>query len=149
MTQTAAAPEPAHPAPAREQVSTFWLLAGFAIPPAAWIVEMLLGTGIASNACPLTGGLRHPAAFVGEGKLLVAITAVCLAAAIASGLMSRHHWLQVRHEKNDSEHSHLTIGEGRTRFLALAGMVNAATFATAILFSLLEPIVIPFCWSAR
>lgn len=146
---TDSAPQAEHAAPHRARVSTPWLLAGLAIPPGAWIVEMLVGVGIASNACPLTGGAQRAKGFSGEAALLVAITVACLAAAVASGLLSLHHWRQVRHEKQGGEHSHLTLGEGRTRFLALAGGLNAATFAIAILFSLLEPIVIPLCWSAR
>lgn len=143
------APDREHPAPHRERVSPVRLLAGLAIPPAGWLAEMLLGVGISSNACPLSNGTRQPQGFAGEGALLVAITLVCLATVIASGFMSRRHWLAVQHEKDGGEHAHLTQGEGRTRFLALAGMLSAATFAVAILFSLLEPIVIPQCWSAR
>lgn len=139
-----------HPAPHRARVPVVWLLAGLAIPPGAWIVEMLVGVGIASNACPLTtGSPARQGGFGGEALVLIGITSLCLVAAVASGLMSRRHWLAVRHEKDDSEHSHLTLGEGRTRFVALAGMLTAGTFGIAILFSLLEPLVIPLCWSAR
>ncbi|MDQ2802158.1 MAG: hypothetical protein M3Y41_05535 [Pseudomonadota bacterium] len=138
-----------HPSPDRDKVPVPLLLAGLAIPPAAWTLEMLVGYGVSSNACPLTS---HPVAqpgFSGEAALLIGLQLVCLLAAIASGLMSWRHWQRVRREKNDSEHSHLTLGEGRTRFVALAGMLTAGTFALAIVFNLMEPILIPLCWSLR
>ncbi|WP_420605385.1 hypothetical protein [Novosphingopyxis sp.] len=136
-----------HPSPHRHKVSAAWLLAGLAIPPAAWTAEMLVGFAISSNACPLTPGSNSQPGFSGEAALLILLQLACLICAIASGLMSRRHWRRVRGEKKDSEHSHLTIGEGRTRFLALAGMLTAGTFAIAILFNVLEPILIPLCWS--
>lgn len=81
--------------------------------------------------------------------MLIAITLLSFAVTVASGFLSLHHWRQVKAEKGGGEHGHLTLGEGRTRFLAVGGMLNAGGFAMAILFSLLEPIVIPLCWSAR
>ena len=126
-----------------------WLLAGLAIPAAAWALEMLVGYGISSNACPLTRAPDPQAGFSGEATLLIVLQLVCVIATVASGLMSWRQWRQVRGEKTDSEHSHVTLGEGRTRFMALAGMLTAGVFAVAILFNLLEPIVIPLCWSLR
>ncbi|MEO5868184.1 MAG: hypothetical protein ABIQ19_13955 [Sphingomonas sp.] len=124
-------------------------MAGLAVPPAAWAFELLVGFGISSNACPLTAGSIAQVGFTGEKALLIVLQLVCLTGAIASGLMSRRHWQRVRGEKADSEHSHLTLGEGRTRFVALAGMLTAGAFAIAIVFNLLEPILIPLCWSLR
>ncbi len=138
-----------HPSPHRHKVSVFWLIAGLAIPPVAWVLELLVGFGISSNACPLTPHAHSQPGFSGEATLLIVLQLGCLIAAVASGLMSRRHWLRVRREKKDSEHSHLTIGEGRTRFLALAAMLTAGTFAIAILFNVLEPVLIPSCWSLR
>lgn len=138
-----------HPAPHRGRVSVAWLLAGLAIPPAAWVSEMLFAYAISSNACPLTSNSTAGGGFRGEAVLLIALQLVCLTATIGSGVMSLRHWQRVRREKQDSEHSHLTIGEGRTRFLAMSAMLGAAAFAIAITFNLLEPILIPSCWSLR
>lgn len=138
-----------HPAPHRDKVSVPWLFAGLAIPPAAWILETLAGFVVSSNACPLTPGPTSQIGFSGETTVLIVLQVVSLSVAIASGLMSWQHWRRVRHEKDDSEHSHLTLGEGRTRFVALGGMLTAGTFAIAIVFNLLEPILIPLCWNLR
>ncbi|MEO9133206.1 MAG: hypothetical protein ABI240_18620 [Sphingomonas sp.] len=138
-----------HPSPHRTKVAVPWLLAGLAVPPAAWAFEMLVGFGISSNACPLTANAIAHIGFTGEKSLLIVLQLACLAAVITSGLMSRRHWRKVRGEKADNEHSHLTLGEGRTRFLALTGMLTAGAFAIAIVFNLLEPILIPLCWSLR
>lgn len=136
-------------APADGRVSAVWLLAGLALPPVAWIVEMLLGVGIASNACPLAGQPGRTRGFAGEGALLLAITLACLAATCASGVMSYRHWRSAKRGTSAGEPRRARIADDRARFMALAGMLAAATFGIAILFSLLEPIVIPLCWSAR
>lgn len=139
----------AHPSPHRAKVSLPWLFAGLAIPPAVWALELLVGFAISSITCPLVPDSGSQSGFRGEMLLLIGLQLVCLVAAAMSGFMSWRHWQRVRREKEDSEHSHLTLGEGRTRFVALAGMLTAGTFAIAIAFNLLEPILIPLCWSLR
>ena len=141
--------EQSHPAPHRHKVSALKLFAGLLIPPLAWAIELLVSFGISSNACPLTQGQTSRLGFQHESVLLLGVQVICLGAVTGSGLMSRRHWLTVRGEKTDSEHSHVTLGEGRTRFVALGAMLTAVTFAIAILFNLLEPIVIPSCWTLR
>jgi hypothetical protein len=139
----------AAPDPIPTQASAFWLLAGLALPPGAWIAEMLLGVGIASNACPLTNGSGRSGGFAGESTLLVILTLLCLALAAGSGLMSWRHWLTAKAQAGEGGQSPSDLATERSRFLSVAGMLTAATFTVAILFSLLEPIVIPACWSAR
>lgn len=136
-----------HPSPHRGKVSAAWLLAGLAIPPTAWVLGMLVGFIISSNACPSVASAAPQVGLAGDAALLIVVELVCLAATIASGLMSRRQWRRVRLEKQDSEHAHLTLGEGRTRFIALTGMLTSGVFAVAILFNLLEPILIPICRS--
>lgn len=144
---TAARPDPDPSSPPRP--SAWRLLAGLAVPPGAWIAEMLLGVGVASNACPLTGGSERPGGFAGEPQLLMAVTLLCLAVVVASGILSWRHWREAKAHGGKTGHSPAHLRAERSRFLSLGGMLTAATFAVAILFSLLEPIVIPTCWSAR
>lgn len=139
----------AHPSPHRAKVSVFLLFAGFVIPPAAWTIQLLVGFGISSNACPLTSTPDPHPGFSGEATLLIVLQFGCMLAAVASGLMSWQQWRRVRLEKKDSEHSHLTIGEGRTRFIAISATLSAGVFTVAILFNMLEPLLIPLCWSLR
>ena len=136
-----------HPSPQRHKVSVPWLLAGLAIPPVAWALALIVAFAISSNACPPASGSQSGSS--SEVTLLIVFQLICLLSVIASGLMSRRHWQSVRHEQKDSEHSHLTIGDGRTRFLALTGMLTAGVFAIGILFFIVEPILIPACWSVR
>ncbi len=141
-----------HPSPHRHHVSVPWLLAGLVMPASAWALEMLIAYGIASNACTLTQGhhgQREMAGFSGEVTIMIVVQLVFLGIAIGSGVMSWRNWCSVRAEKTDSEHSHLTLGEGRTQFVALAGMLTAGIFGIAITFNLLEPLLIPLCWSFR
>ena len=145
----APADQSGHPAPHRDKVAVPWLLADLALPSSAWTLQLIFAYGLSSNACPLTPNSTETSGGGGEATVLIALQLVCLVAAVASGVMSLRHWRRVRGEKQDSEHSHLTLGEGRTRFLAMAGMLSAGIFAVAITFNLLEPILIPSCWSLR
>ena len=141
-----------HPSPARGRVKVVWLLTGLGGAPTAWVVQQLVDYGLASDACTLTQG-RHgqqaTTGFGGETPVLVAINLVCLALAVAAGVLSWSHWRATQGEKGGGVHAQLSIGEGRTRFLAVAGMMTAFTFALAILFGAIEPLMIPRCWSFR
>ena len=141
-----------HPAPASGQVAPVWLFAGLAGAPAAWVMQMLVDYGLASNACTLTQG-RHgqqaSAGFAGETWVLMAVNLAFFAVAVGAGLLSRSHWNTTRGETAGGVHAQLSIGEGRTRFVALAGMMTAFTFALAILFDTVEPLIVPLCWSLR
>lgn len=126
-----------HPAPARREVRLSALWFGFAGAPAAWSVQTLVNLPLAAHSCyprltpvsaPTTGGLRGIAFAVG----LVAL-AVCIAATA----VSLRTWWRTReeHQRGTGRGQHhepssalLETGEGRTRFMALAGVLTSITF---------------------
>ena len=141
-----------HPAPSRGRVDTLWLFAGLTGGPVAWTLQILVDYALASNACTLTEGghgQRASAGFGAEAPVLIAINLLCFAAAVAAGLLSWRHWRTTRTEKAGGAQAQLSIGEGRTRFVAIAGMMTGFVFALAILFGTVEPLMIPLCWSSR
>lgn len=126
-----------HPAPARGSVplSTLWF--GVVGGPAAWSVQTLVSTAIASHACfpnltpvssPAIGGLRG---------ITFAVSVVALLLCVASVLVAWRTWWRTREEHQSKsgraqEHSPETAlaetGEGRTRFMALSGVLTSITF---------------------
>lgn len=138
-----------HPSPHRDKVNVWWLLAGLAAGPAAWILQLVIDYGLASHACfpretPYLGGLPAPGA--GEPVWLVGVNLACLCLAVGGTLVSHRNWRRTRAEKHGGAAAVLDVGEGRTRFLATCGILAGAAFALAILFDTAEPLVVAACW---
>ena len=129
-----------HPAPERGSASLAALWFGLLGGPAAWSILTLVNLPLASHACfprlyplaaPVTGGLRGMAAAVG-----IAAIAVCVAALVVSwGAWRRtrgeHQQGSGRGRAHDPGSALLETGEGRTRFMALAGVLTSILFLLA------------------
>lgn len=126
-----------HPAPARDRVPLAALWFGVFGAPAAWTVQVLVNLALASHACfprlfplaaPVTGGLRG----IVVGVSLVAIAVSAAAAVVAWGTWRRtrdeHQQGSGRAREHSSGAALLETGEGRTRFMALAGVLTGVTF---------------------
>jgi hypothetical protein len=126
-----------HPAPARRDAALSALWFGFVGAPAAWSVQTLVNLSLVSHSCyprltplasPATGGVRGIAFTVS----LVAL-AVCLAAAFVSWrtwwrTREEHQRGSGRAQQHQPSSALLETGEGRTRFMALAGVLTSVTF---------------------
>ena len=135
-----------HPAPTRGGARAGSLFAALAGAPTAWVLQLLATFGISSDACSLTQGAhgqQRAAGFAGEVGVLLAINLVCLVAATASGLLSWRHLRRAHRADRPS------IGDGRTRFIAFAGVLTAVAFVIAIAFGTVQPLLLPTCWSYR
>ena len=110
-----------HPAPHRDRVALSALLFGLAAAPLAWQVQILVGSSAATSARKST---------------LLALFAICLAAALAGGLVALRSWRLTFQEVPGSAHQLLDRGEGRTRFMAMCGMLVSLLFFYALLFGL-------------
>jgi hypothetical protein len=135
-----------HPAPHRNRINVVLLLAGLAASPFGWVLQMVVGYGLASYVCfPNDAPFEQPP-WTGETGVLVAINLVCLAMAIGGGVLSLAHWRRVREEKPGDAHDLLNAGEGRTRFLAGCGILLSVGFSAAILFNTVNIVAVPTCW---
>jgi len=83
----------------------------------------------------VTGGLVT----VGLAALLIVLLALWAAA---------RSWNLSRSEAGGGHHSALTKGHGRTRFLALAGLIANSMFLIAVGFSLIIPLLVVSCPSS-
>jgi hypothetical protein len=126
-----------HPAPARSRVPLSALWFGFVGGPAAWAVQTLVNTPLSAHSCyprltplssPTTGGLRGIEFVVS----LVALVVCLAAAAVAWGTWWRtrqeHQQGTGRGRQHQPGSALLETGEGRTRFMALAGVLTSVTF---------------------
>ena len=135
--------EAGHPAPARGNVALWTLWFGFLGAPLGWSLQSLANTAVASHGCypslyplssPATGGMRG---------ILFVISLVAIVLGVAALVMSVSTWRRTNHEHQEKSgegarsHSQSTAaletGEGRTRFMALSGVLTSVVFLIVII----------------
>ena len=126
-----------HPAPARARVSWLIVAFGLVVAPSAWLVQLNASVVLGSKQC---GG--EPAVW------RLAIVAVGIAAAVlalAALASAANAWTRTRAEGPGDHHAALTSGHGRTRFLALSGIIFSCMFLIAVIFALFVPWMVSAC----
>lgn len=139
-----------HPAPHRARVRLPLLLFGLGGAPAAWLAQTSANYAFAAQAC-FVAGARQTVAAPGPHvphTVLWLINLGTVGVALACAAISYRHWRATRGEVAGApaHHHHLLdVGEGRTRFLALCGLLAALTFLAATLFGTVGLVVVPPC----
>jgi hypothetical protein len=134
-----------HPAPHRDRAGFAVLLFGTCAAPIFWLGQLMLGYGVTAYTC-YPGA--HPETLADPGTLLsmlMVFDAVALAACVAGGTVSLWAWRQTRDESKGGPRHALHAGEGRTRFLALWGILSSLWFFLAILFNTIASLTVPPC----
>jgi hypothetical protein len=142
------APDVRHPSPERGKVSPWLILASWALAPAVWTLQVVGSYLLTSKACypgygPLSG-TRVPD--MSDFVLFASLVALGLAA--LAFWLALIGWRRTRCEKKGGAHHALDAGEGRTRFLALCGLIISTIFAAAIVFEALSAIFLQNCLNA-
>ena len=136
-----AARDTAHPAPHRDRVPAWQVGVGLFAAPAAWSVQSLLDVGLSGYACyPKDEPLATPI-WSGLGIALASANMVALVVCVFAGVVA---WMAYRRsgaERPGSAHHLLESGDGRTRFLALAGVLTSVLFVVAVCFETVEAIM--------
>jgi hypothetical protein len=140
-----APPLEAHPAPHRDRVGMLPIFFGIAAAPIAWDTQLIVGSAFVGHACyPTTLPLSEPQ-WPALWLTLVVVSLVGIAVAVAAGLVSWRNWRLTHDEKGGGEHHVLESGQGRTRFLAMVGMMTSALFLLALIFGTLGIFLVPLC----
>ncbi len=137
----------AHPSPHRAKVSLAALLFGLVGGPAAWFGQFVANYALASFAC-----FPHDTPRVGTGPLwpsvptaMLAINIAGMAIALLAAFVAWRLW-SVTHGEQPGPTSHLLeVGEGRTRFLAVVGLMAGLGFFGAIAFNVVALLMVPTC----
>lgn len=142
---TAKAGLPEHPAPHRHRVAPWTAWFALVAPPLAWSLQLavnvtLFGHGCYPNDVPLAAPL-----WPHLREIALAVEAVATLACAAAGMLALRNWRRTRREKAGSEAHLLGGGDGRTRFLAMVGMLLAALFLFAIGLSTLNLATVAAC----
>jgi hypothetical protein len=123
-----------HPSPHRSRVGRWAEWFGLLGAASAWSLQELVNVSLAGHACyprdvPLAAPLWPHLTDIAVGVEVVAIVVCALAFIVAW-----RNWRRSRHEKAGDVHQLLGGGDGRTRFMAMSGMMVSAVFlfATAL-----------------
>lgn len=136
---------PAHPAPARRDVKLSMLLFGLVGAPFSWFLAEMIEYGIASYTCRMkTSGEEQTLMHAGSVWMWI-VLAITLAIAIAGCAVAIGNWRKTRGEKRGSGHHLLELGEGRSRFLAMCGLLTSIGFLVGFVFLFSELAVAPLC----
>ena len=125
------------PAAAHRTRARPWKLAFGAIGgPLAWGVRLVVNYALASHACFSGDVPRDDATSGWLWSLLIAVDAAALLIAAIAVIVSYSSWRSTREEFEGSAPEVIDIREGRTRFLALWGMMTGLGFFLATVFDL-------------
>jgi hypothetical protein len=136
-----------HPAPHADRVASWESLLGLFGGPVAWFLQLCALNALADQPCfhsaeralqPLSGQ-----AWTTPAMGLVAVLALLVA--LASFWLSWRAYQRTAEEQPGGHEALLEIGAGRTRFLALWGMVFGAGFALTIIANAIGQTVLPRC----
>jgi hypothetical protein len=131
-------------APRRHEVGLLVLLAALVAAPTIWGLRLVLNFALASYFC-FPGSIRHYALPGWTWPTLLGVDALALAVAVLAALASWRNWQASRDEAAAAGAPLIELGEGRTRFLALWGLMTGVGFAVAIGFDLVALWIVPVC----
>jgi hypothetical protein len=138
---------PAMPAaaPAARAVSDSALWFGLFGAPAVWALQMVIDAALVSHSCyPKSEPLATPmGGWLWGVVLLSGIVAAVIAA--GAGATAWRSWRRTREEHHGRDETLLEVGEGRTRFMAVAGMLLSTVFLFGIIMNALPLFLVPPC----
>jgi hypothetical protein len=134
-----------HPAPERDRVGLGSLSFSLAAPPLAWSIQSIAGYSISSEACyPGDTPLIAPL-FSGLWPLVLTINGAALLIGVLGFSIAYRNWCATRREIGGGAAQLIERGEGRTRFLAMCGLLVGAGFVVATLFTSVSLFIAPVC----
>ena len=136
-----------HPAPQRDRTSSLETLFGLLGGPGAWFIQLCVCVTFANWPCfPLDERRMlplHDYDWTLEAIVVVSIAAILIA--VSAAAVSASIFRRTRDEANATPEQLLTVGSGRTRFIALWGMALGSVFALAIAMTTVAFWVLPRC----
>jgi hypothetical protein len=125
-----------HPAPERARVSSPALWFGLFGGPVAWSLQTIVNLAVAAHGCfPQLEPIASPVTPIRGIAFAVSVLAVIVC--VAATAVAARSWARTRHEQHEAAGTGgahapaaalMETGEGRTRFMALAGVLTSATF---------------------
>lgn len=134
-----------HPSPHRHRVARWSAWFELLGAPLAWVLQLLINVSLGGYACyPHDAPLAAPLWGNLVGTTLW-IEVIALLTCLAAGVVSYMNWRRTKREKPGDAHDLLGGGNGRSRFMAMMGMLVSALFLLATAFSTANLVAIQPC----
>jgi hypothetical protein len=144
MTDQTVSPE-THPAPYRKNASLFSLGFGLAAAPLAWAAQSIICYALSSYGCFPDQTHRAAPLLIETLPILVALNVAALILAALGGAIAYRNWRGTREERDGGSEHLIEIGEGRTRFLSMCGVLSSLGFLIATVFTSSAIVLAPLC----
>jgi uncharacterized membrane protein len=134
-----------HPAPHRHKVNRLTFALCVCAAPALWMAQLVLAYVIWAYGC-YPGD--HPVVWTGAPTARTVnfvIDAIAILGTLVAFVWSYRLWHRVKEEMEGDHLALIDTGEGRTRFMAMWGMLFSGAFLIGIVFSTIASAVAPSC----
>lgn len=140
---------PGHPAPHAGLVPLAALWFGLFGAPAGWAAQLITNYALNAHFCYPGDTPRASPQFGGVRLVGLLVSAVVLVVSVAALVVAIRSWRTTRREagrdRSPDHHETAEIGEGRTRFMAMAGILVSGIFLFGVLMNGLPLIAMPVC----
>jgi hypothetical protein len=124
-----------HPAPHRGRLSGFSIWFAILAAPVAWSVQQLVNSGITAHGCyPHAEPIASPL-WQGLGAAGIWVAVVACLVCLVSAVVAWRNWRTTSTERAGGSKSLIEGGEGRTRFMAMVGLLSSGLFLLAVLLA--------------
>ena len=136
---------PGHAAPRRGLVPLSHLWFGIFGGPFVWAVQLLVDFALVAHFCyPNDTPIATPT-FGGVRAVALVVSAICSLVSVAALFTALRSWRITRHGRECEHREVAEVGEGRARFMALAGLLVSGIFIYAVLMNALPIVTLPIC----
>lgn len=140
-----ASPRARQSLPPPDRVALLTLLFGVLGAPVAWGLQLVVNYGLASHICYVGDTPRTMPIWRSAWTVILVLNVLAALLALASTALSYQRWQATRQEFHRNASEALEVREGRTRFLALWGVMTGSGFFLAILFNTIALFMVPQC----
>ena len=124
-----------HPSPHRDRVSPWAMWFCILGAPVAWSVQQLVNAPLFAHGCyPKDVPISSPI-WTNAGSVALTVELIAIAVCVVAGLLAWRNWDRTRGEKEGSGHHLMEAGDGRTRFMAMVGLICSGLFLLATIFA--------------
>lgn len=134
-----------HAAPQQHAVSLPALWFGLFGAFAAWSLQTLINYALVAHACYPGFVPRAVPIIGGVSTIALGVSIITLLVALAASLTALSSWRATRSERGGRAERLLEVGDGRTRFMAAAGLILSGIFTLTIVLNGVPLFMLPTC----
>ena len=133
-----------HPSPQRDRASALLLALGFATGPVVLALLLTITYALTSYRC-FPDGTRLETPHAGWNWVSTAVPLMYVAGIALTAIAALIAWRLWQRTKDEGPGATIELGEGRTRFLGVWGLITSALFVGILGFDLISTFMVPAC----